>query len=94
VEGPGRDLHSGVFGGTVHEPMTDLIFLMNSLVKSDGEILIPGINDQVAPLHPEEIDLYNNLTFTMTEWDDAIGSSTALFSDEKDTLMRGFPHHT
>ena len=24
IKGPGRDLHSGVFGGTVHEPMTDL----------------------------------------------------------------------
>lgn len=27
ISGPGRDLHSGVFGGTVHEPMTDLILL-------------------------------------------------------------------
>jgi hypothetical protein len=27
VSGPDRDLHSGVFGGTIHEPMTDLIIL-------------------------------------------------------------------
>lgn len=27
ISGPDRDLHSGVFGGTVHEPMTDLIAL-------------------------------------------------------------------
>jgi Cys-Gly metallodipeptidase DUG1 len=27
IQGPARDLHSGVFGGTVHEPMTDLILL-------------------------------------------------------------------
>jgi Cys-Gly metallodipeptidase DUG1 len=87
VDGPAKDLHSGVFGGTVHEPMTDLIFLMNSLVKPDGEILIPGINDQVAPLRAEEADLYKNLAFTMTELHDAIGSSTALFPDEKTTLM-------
>lgn len=25
ISGPDRDLHSGVFGGAVHEPMTDLI---------------------------------------------------------------------
>jgi len=25
IKGPAADLHSGVFGGTVHEPMTDLI---------------------------------------------------------------------
>jgi Cys-Gly metallodipeptidase DUG1 len=90
VEGPAKDLHSGVFGGTVHEPMTDLIYLMNSLVKPNGEILIPGINDQVAPLLPEESHLYQNLAFSMTELHDAIGSTTALFSDEQNTLMHRY----
>jgi Cys-Gly metallodipeptidase DUG1 len=90
VEGPGKDLHSGVFGGTVHEPMTDLIFLMNSLVNPDGEILIPGIMDQVAPLLPEESGLYKNISFTMNELHDAIGSTTALFPDEKNTLMHRY----
>jgi Cys-Gly metallodipeptidase DUG1 len=91
VEGPAKDLHSGVFGGTVHEPMTDLIFLMNSLVKPDGEILIPGINDQVAPLDAEESVLYKDIAFSMTELHDAIGSQTALFPDEKNTLMHRYP---
>lgn len=27
VAGPAKDLHSGVFGNTVHEPMTDLVTL-------------------------------------------------------------------
>lgn len=89
VDGPAKDLHSG-FGGTVHEPMTDLIFLMNSLVKSDGEILIPGINDQVAHLQPEESELYKSLVFSMTELHEVIGSQTTLFSDEKNTLMHRF----
>jgi Cys-Gly metallodipeptidase DUG1 len=93
VEGPARDLHSGVFGGTVHEPMTDLIFLMNSLVKPDGEITIPGINDQVAPLEENEIGLYN-IVFSMKELHDAIGSTTALFPDVKNTLMHRYFHFT
>jgi Cys-Gly metallodipeptidase DUG1 len=87
VEGPGKDLHSGVFGGTVHEPMTDLIYLMNSLVKPDGTILIPGINDHVAPLDAKESNLYADLAFQMTELHDAIGSTTAIYADEKNTLM-------
>ena len=37
-----KDLHSGVFGGTVHEAMADLIYLMNTLIDSKGNILIPG----------------------------------------------------
>jgi acetylornithine deacetylase/succinyl-diaminopimelate desuccinylase-like protein len=43
VTGIAKDLHSGVFGGLVHEPMTDLIALMGKLVSHDGKILIPGI---------------------------------------------------
>jgi Cys-Gly metallodipeptidase DUG1 len=50
VTGPARDLHSGVFGGTIHEPMTDLVHLMSKLVSPSGEILIPGIMDSVAPV--------------------------------------------
>lgn len=50
IKGPGRDLHSGVFGGTVHEPMTDLAYIFSKLVTPQGEILIPGIMDDVAPL--------------------------------------------
>lgn len=30
ISGPSRDLHSGVFGGTVHEPMTDLFAISES----------------------------------------------------------------
>ena len=50
VSGPGKDLHSGVFGGTVYEPMTDLVHLMGKLVKQDGTLLVPGIYDNVAAL--------------------------------------------
>jgi len=50
VSGPGKDLHSGVFGGTVYEPMTDLTYLMGKLVKPDGTLLVPGIYDNVAAL--------------------------------------------
>jgi hypothetical protein len=30
-------LFSGVFGGTVHEAMTDLIYMMNTLIDKDGK---------------------------------------------------------
>jgi Cys-Gly metallodipeptidase DUG1 len=54
ISGPARDLHSGVFGRTVHEPMTDLIKLMSRLVDSDGKILIPGVDDMVEAASEEE----------------------------------------
>lgn len=34
IQGPARDLHSGVFGGTVHEPMTDLILLSEWILET------------------------------------------------------------
>jgi Cys-Gly metallodipeptidase DUG1 len=49
VTGPGADLHSGVFGRMVHEPMTDLIHLMGKLVAPSGDILIPGVDEMVPP---------------------------------------------
>lgn len=54
VTGPARDLHSGVFGRTVHEPMTDLITLLGKLVAQDGTILVPGIDDMVNIADDEE----------------------------------------
>jgi Cys-Gly metallodipeptidase DUG1 len=54
ISGPIRDLHSGEFGGVVHEPMTDLIQLMSKLVTPKGKILVPGVNELVAPLTDAE----------------------------------------
>ena len=54
VTGPTRDLHSGVFGRTVHEPMTTLIALLGKLVAQDGTILVPGVDDMVHSADDEE----------------------------------------
>ena len=54
VSGPARDLHSGVFGRTVHEPMTDLISLLGTLVAPDGTILIKGVDEMVEEPDEEE----------------------------------------
>ena len=54
ISGPSADLHSGIYGGTVHEPMTDLFQLFSKLVSTSGEILIPGIKELTAPLTQEE----------------------------------------
>ena len=63
IAGPARDLHSGIYGGAVHEPMTDLIALMSRLVTPKGEILVPGIQDSVAPLTGNESGACARLAF-------------------------------
>ncbi len=55
VRGPGRDLHSGTFGGAVDNPFNVLARLLASL--QDGRtrrVLIPGFYDRLRPLSPEE----------------------------------------
>ncbi|PWA01579.1 hypothetical protein BB558_002319 [Smittium angustum] len=65
VSGPAADLHSGVFGGTVQEPLVALTRLMSTLVDIDGKILIPGIYDQVAETTQEENKTYEGFKCTL-----------------------------
>ncbi|KAK3326699.1 hypothetical protein B0H66DRAFT_167784 [Apodospora peruviana] len=87
VSGPGADLHSGVFGGTAQEPMTDLVRILASLVDTDGKIQIKGIMEQVAPVTKEEEGLYDGIAFTMETLQESLGSKTTIFEDKKPTLM-------
>ena len=54
VSGPAQDLHSGMFGRAVHEPMTDLIAVLSKLVSPDGKILVPGVDEMVKPADEDE----------------------------------------
>jgi len=87
ISGPAQDLHSGVYGGTVNEPMTDLINVMSTLVNNKGKILIPGIYDEVRPVTAEEEALYSQISFTMQDLFDGVGAEVNIFDDEKSTLM-------
>ena len=50
VECAQKDLHSGVFGGTVHEAMPDLCWLLSTLVDKETNIQVPGIERDVSEL--------------------------------------------
>jgi acetylornithine deacetylase/succinyl-diaminopimelate desuccinylase-like protein len=54
VRGPARDLHSGLFGGAVANPVTVLARLLSTLHDAKGRVLIPGFYDAVRPLAPWE----------------------------------------
>ncbi|KAI9800697.1 MAG: Cys-Gly metallodipeptidase [Sarcosagium campestre] len=87
VSGPGQDLHSGVFGGTAQEPMTDLVRLLGTLVDTHGRIQIAGIDELVAPLTDEEKSLYRGISFSMDNLYESLGSTTGIHDDKEKTLM-------
>jgi acetylornithine deacetylase/succinyl-diaminopimelate desuccinylase-like protein len=47
VMGPQQDLHSGIFGGSVHNPLQVLCEIIGRLHGKDGSVAIPGFYDQV-----------------------------------------------
>lgn len=56
VRGPSHDLHSGLFGGAVANPLTVAAHLIASLHDKKGHVLIPGFYDEVQPLQLWERD--------------------------------------
>ncbi|KAG5644004.1 hypothetical protein DXG03_009219 [Asterophora parasitica] len=87
VSGPGRDLHSGVFGRTVHEPMTDLVLLMSKLVDGQGNILVPGVDEMVEPPTEAEKAIYERLDYSIADVEQSAGGQIAISSNKVDVLM-------
>ena len=98
VECSTKDLHSGVYGGSVHEAMTDLIQLMGSMVDTSGKILIDGISRDVAPVTAAEEDLYDTIDFDVDNYKDEVGVNAIhnkdgprpgrlMYDNKKDLLM-------
>jgi len=54
LAGPSRDLHSGIYGGTVDNPAMALCRLLAQLRDKNGRITVPGLYDDVAPLSAYE----------------------------------------
>ncbi|XP_054674263.1 beta-Ala-His dipeptidase isoform X3 [Grus americana] len=87
VECGDKDLHSGTFGGIIHEPMTDLIALLDSLVDPTGRIQIPGIYDSIAALTEEEKKLYESIEFDLEEHKNNSGVKKFLYGTKEEILL-------
>jgi acetylornithine deacetylase/succinyl-diaminopimelate desuccinylase-like protein len=54
VTGPAQDLHSGLFGGVVYNPIQALSELIAGMKNSEGVIQLPGFYDDVIPMGNDE----------------------------------------
>ncbi len=61
VTGPKMDLHSGVFGGAVANPITALAQLLATLHDREGRVAIAGFYDRVKPLENWEREAWRKL---------------------------------
>lgn len=60
LRGSRRDLHSGIYGGAVENPLNAMAHLLSSLRGRDGRVNIPGFYDAVRPLTTAERSAVNN----------------------------------
>jgi acetylornithine deacetylase/succinyl-diaminopimelate desuccinylase-like protein len=68
-----RDLHSGVYGGGVANPINVLCEIIASLKNEDGHITIPGFYDKVEELTSEERAALNAAPFDLEEYKKDLG---------------------
>jgi len=73
VTGPNRDLHSGVYGGAVANPITILAKMIASLHDENNHITIPGFYDDVDISTEEERKLMAMAPFDGKEYADDLG---------------------
>jgi acetylornithine deacetylase/succinyl-diaminopimelate desuccinylase-like protein len=68
VTGPNRDLHSGVYGGAVANPINVLCSMIDSLHDENGKVTIPGFYDKVAELSSAEREAMNKAPFDLDHY--------------------------
>ncbi len=82
ISGPKMDLHSGVFGGAVANPVTALAQLLASLHDKNGRVAIDGFYDKVKPLEEWEREAWRKLPIDGDKEILAETGAPALFGEE------------
>ena len=88
VTGPNRDLHSGLYGGAVANPINILTKMIASLHDENNHITIPGFYDNVEELSKEERAEMAKAPFNLEEYKDAIKISDVYGEESYSTNER------
>jgi acetylornithine deacetylase/succinyl-diaminopimelate desuccinylase-like protein len=74
LTGPERDLHSGVYGGAVPNPLTILTELFAKLHDKNYRVAVPGFYDKVAKVSKAERKSLNALPWKKKDFEKAVGA--------------------
>ena len=72
VTGPNRDLHSGLFGGAVANPINALAKLIAQMTDENGRITIPGFYDDVIEIPADERAMLAKAPFNLENYKKAL----------------------
>ncbi|KAA6441423.1 dipeptidase [Dyadobacter flavalbus] len=88
VIGANRDLHSGVYGGGVANPINVLCEMIASLKDKNGHITIPGFYDKVEELTPDQRTALNAAPFDLEEYKNELQIGDVLGEEGYTTIER------
>lgn len=80
VYGPAQDLHSGLFGGSVHNPAQALCELIAGMHDAEGRVTLPGFYEKVRELSPQDRADFAAYPFTDEQWQ-ALAGVPALWGE-------------
>jgi acetylornithine deacetylase/succinyl-diaminopimelate desuccinylase-like protein len=72
VTGPNRDLHSGLYGGAVANPINILSKMISSLHDENNKITIPGFYDKVLEMTESERKEVSKIPFSKEDYESKI----------------------
>lgn len=75
VYGPAQDLHSGLFGGSIHNPAQVLCDLVSGMHDAKGRVTLPNFYDEVRQLTDDERAELARFPLTDEGWANAAGVS-------------------
>lgn len=73
VTSANRDLHSGIFGGAVANPIMELTKMLSQLIDNNGKITIPHFYDEVEKISMKEKELIKKIPFDESEYKTNLG---------------------
>jgi len=82
LTGPDRDLHSGVHGGAVMNPIHALCSLIAGLHDSKGRVTVAGFYDDVRELENSEREEFKRLPYSDSTYKAEAGNVPDLFGEE------------
>ncbi len=86
LKGTSQDLHSGMYGGAVKNPINALVEILSKLRNSNGKILIPNFYDNVRKVLPSERKRFSKLPFDELEFQNNI-EAPKLFNEKKYSIL-------
>lgn len=73
LSGANKDLHSGVHGGMVKNPATEICRLIAALHDENGKIAIPNYYDDITELSRKDLDIASHFPITDLQYEQLVG---------------------